>query len=211
MGSGNRLAWGFLPSADPRGRACRPDRASAARQEPTTGREETQATSRPAIRNRSADLRSPVQFDWYGRQLACLCAHAYTDTIEELTMPLLSSKIERPPPQSLGESVDARITRICCNTPPPPFNPAPPGSASRLGRWHIGPVRACPTAHRPMWGRRVGVGVGTRPGRSVYMPNGLAVSFRRRQPVTGLTYYLLYEPKSYSSSGTASPEPWPKA
>jgi hypothetical protein len=53
--------------------------------------------------------------------------------------------------------------------------------------------------------------VGTRPGRSVYMPNGLAVSFRRRQPVTGLTYYLLYEPKSYSSSGTASPEPWPKA
>src|SRR6516225_11482166 len=23
--------------------------------------------------------------------------------------------------------------------------------------------------------------------------------------------YLLYEPKSYSSSGTASPEPWPKA
>ena len=53
--------------------------------------------------------------------------------------------------------------------------------------------------------------MGTRPGRSVYMPNGLAVSFRRRQPVTGLTYYLLYEPKSYSSSGTASPEPWPKA
>src|ERR1700756_2486502 len=107
MGSGNRLAWGFLPSAAPRGRAFRPDGASAARLEPTTGREETQATSRPAIRNRSADLRSPVQFDWYGRQLACLCAHAYTDTIEKLTMPLLSSKIERPPPRSLGESVDA--------------------------------------------------------------------------------------------------------
>jgi hypothetical protein len=60
-------------------------------------------------------------------------------------------------------------------------------------------------------GTASGVGVSTRPGRSVYMPNGLAVSFRRRQPVTGLTYYLLYEPKSYSSSGTASPEPWPKA
>jgi hypothetical protein len=60
-------------------------------------------------------------------------------------------------------------------------------------------------------GTASGGGVGTRPGRSVYMPNGLAVSFRRRQPVTGLTYYLLYEPKSYSSSGTASPEPWPKA
>jgi len=65
-------------------------------------------------------------------------------------------------------------------------------------------------APRSVRGRR-GVRAGTRPGRSVYMPNGLAVSFRRRQPVTGLTYYLLYEPKSYSSSGTASPEPWPKA
>ena len=47
--------------------------------------------------------------------------------------------------------------------------------------------------------------------RDYLMPNGLAVSFRDGQPVTGLTYYLLYEPKSYSSSGTASPEPWPKA
>src|SRR6185312_12891858 len=55
-----------------------------------------------------------------------------------------------------------------------------------------GPVRACPTAHRPMWDGEWGW-VGRRPGRSVYMPNGLAVSFRRRQPVTGLTYYLLYE------------------
>ena len=56
MGSGNRLAWGFLPSADPRGRACRPDQESAARYEPTTGRKEAHATSRSATRNRSADL-----------------------------------------------------------------------------------------------------------------------------------------------------------
>ena len=27
----------------------------------------------------------------------------------------------------------------------------------------------------------------------------------------GGSTYRLYEPKSYSSSGTASPEPWPKA
>jgi len=39
-------------------------------------------------------------------------------------MPLLSSKIEPPPPRSLGESVDARITRTYWNTPSPPFNPA---------------------------------------------------------------------------------------
>src|SRR5262245_15937473 len=58
-------------------------------------------------------------------------------------MPLLSSKIERPPPQSLGESVDARITRTSCNTPPPPFNPAAtvteaaPGRGAR-GTWEPG-------------------------------------------------------------------------
>src|SRR6266480_1103696 len=37
MGSCNRLTWGFLPSADPRGRACRRDRESAARKEPLLG------------------------------------------------------------------------------------------------------------------------------------------------------------------------------
>jgi len=56
------------------------------------------------------------------------------------------------------------------------------------------------------------------------MPNGPAVSLEAgRQPVravpatggrppgTPAPYYLLYDPKSYSSSGTASPEPWPNA
>ena len=119
-------------------------------------------------------------------------------------MPLLSSKIERPPPQSLGESVDARITRFCSNTPLPPFNPAGCGDPAPG-------VSGCRGPRIPIGSGAERVRVGTRPGRSVYMPNGLAVSFRRRQPVTGLTYYLLYEPKSYSSSGTASPEPWPKA
>ena len=44
----------------------------------------------------------------------------------------------------------------------------------------------------------------------VNIEHGLAAgSESGRQPVT--CTYLLYEPKSYSSSGTASPEPWPKA
>src|SRR6185312_12899730 len=65
------------------------------------------------------------------------------------------------------------------------------------GRAPQPPWQSGVAAHNPQsaWrrgGGRAG-GVGTRPGRSVYMPNGLAVSFRRRQPVTGLTYYLLYE------------------
>ena len=81
-------------------------------------------------------------------------------------MPLVSSKIEPPQTLPLREDVAARITRTVNNTPPPPFNPAGVQGAER-------------------------VRVGTRPGRSVDMPNGLAVSFRRRQPVTGLTYYLL--------------------
>ena len=76
----------------------------------------------------------PAQFNWYGRQLACLCAHAYTDTIEKPTMSQPSSKIERPPPCPLGESVDARIARTSTTPRPGRLIPRPPRSWSRRGR-----------------------------------------------------------------------------
>src|SRR2546430_16352518 len=78
----------------------------------TTGRKEAHATSRPATRNRFADLRSPAQFNWYGRQLACLCAHADTDTKEELTMPLLSSKIRSEEHTSELQSQSNLVCRL---------------------------------------------------------------------------------------------------
>jgi len=111
-GSGNRLAWGFLPSADPRGRACRLDRESAARTEPLLGgRKPTLPAGQPPGTDPQT-FEPPAQFNWYGRQLACLCAHANMDTIEKPTMSQPSSKIERPALLSpCGESVDARIAR----------------------------------------------------------------------------------------------------
>src|ERR1700722_8063753 len=86
------------------------------------GGRKTHATSRSATRNRSTDL-SP----WPCRQLACLCAHAYTDTNEEPTMTLLSSKIERPPTRTLSGTawMPAKHCSYLHNTPPPPFNPPP--------------------------------------------------------------------------------------
>src|SRR5215469_15699345 len=138
MGSGNRLAWGFLPSADPRGRACRLDRGSAARKEPLLGgRKPTLPAGQPPGTDPQT-FEPPAQFNWYGRQLACLCVHAYTDTIEKPTMSQPSSKIERPSPCPLGESVEARIART--STTPRPGRLIP-----RAGS---------------------GAGGGTRPGRS---------------------------------------------
>src|SRR6516162_5247615 len=124
MGPGNRLAWGFLPSADPRGRACRRDRESAAREEPLLG---GRKPTLPAGQPPGTDPRTfepSAQFTWYGRQLACLCAHAYTDTIEKPTMSQPSSKIERPPSLSPRGRRGCPFRSYCCNTPPPPFNPA---------------------------------------------------------------------------------------
>ena len=61
---------------------------------------------------------------WPGRQLACLCVHAYTDTNEKPTMTLLSSKIEPTPPKSPW---DRWLLAFHCsyfhNASPPPFNP----------------------------------------------------------------------------------------
>src|SRR3984957_8174052 len=95
------------------------------------GGRKTHATSRSATRNRSTDL-SP----WPCRQLACLCAHAYTDTNEEPTMTLLSSKIERPPTRTLSGTawMPAKHCSYLHNTPPPPFTP-PPASPDR--RWWL--------------------------------------------------------------------------
>src|SRR6266567_4633157 len=157
MGSCNRLTWGFLPSADPRGRACRRDRESAARKEPLLGGKKP---TLPAGQPSGTDPRtfSPrPSSNWYGRQLACLCAHAYTDTKEEPTMPLLSSKIELP--LTLSPRGERGCPLYSYTSTPAPRRLIP------MGRWHIGPVRACPTAHRPMGTAGGGWG-GTRPVRS---------------------------------------------
>ena len=50
---------------------------------------------------------------WPGHQLACVRAHANTDTDEELTMTQLSSKIEPPPTPPLpGPAVAARTALL---------------------------------------------------------------------------------------------------
>src|SRR4029077_14200028 len=126
----------------------------------TTGREEAHATSQPAIRNRSADFSPRPSSTWYGRQLACLCAHAYTDTKEEPTMPLLSSKIELP------LTLSPRGERGC-----PPYSytstPLPPRSFPRAA---AGGGPGAQAGGR--WG-------GHAPGPfGINMPNGLAVSSR---------------------------------
>ena len=88
------------------------------------------------------------QFYWHGRQLACLCAHAYTDTKEELTMPLLSSKIERPPHLILSGARGCPHYSYCCNTPPPPFNPARLAAMGAGGARGQGPLgRDGPVGH----------------------------------------------------------------
>jgi hypothetical protein len=155
------------------------------------GGRKTHATSRSATRNRSTDL-SP----WPCRQLACLCAHAYTDTNEEPTMTLLSSKIERPPTRTLSGTawMPAKHCSYLHNTPPPPFNPPPqaPGpqvvvaatctffGAGCHNHTHPGARRG---GRGGWWGHVAG-------SFGIYMPNGLAVSLGAgRQPVTseGLT------------------------
>ncbi len=102
------------------------------------------------------------------------------------------------------------------NAPASPFNPAPslPRRGAR-GRYETA-MSVRQNAVNPGFhllargGGGEGQGRGTRRVRDSWMPNGLAASLGAgRQPVTGVTSYLLYEPKSYSSSGTASPVPWP--
>ena len=62
---------------------------------------------------------------WAGHQLACLCAHANTDTNEEPTMTQLSSKIEPPPgPVPRGAWMPVTHCSHLLNNPPPAFNPA---------------------------------------------------------------------------------------
>jgi len=84
--------------------------------EPTTGRKETHTTSRSAALNRSTDL-SP----WPCRQLACLRAHAYTDTNEEPTTRHSSSKIGHPTTQSpSGTRMEARTALLVLRSTPRP-------------------------------------------------------------------------------------------
>ena len=149
------------------------------------GGRKTHATSRSATRNRSTDL-SP----WPCRQLACLCAHAYTDTNEEPTMTLLSSKIERPPTRTLSGTawMPAKHCSYLHNTPPPPFNPPqaprPQVVVAATCTFFGAGCRSHHPSRRPP-GRAEWV-VGHVPGPfGIYMPNGLAVSLGAgRQPVT---------------------------
>ena len=61
---------------------------------------------------------------WPGHQLACVCAHANTDTDEEPTMTQLSSKIEPPPdPVPRGAWMLVPHCSHYSNTEPAPFNP----------------------------------------------------------------------------------------
>jgi hypothetical protein len=56
-----------------------------------------------------------------------------------------------------------------------------------------------------------GGGAGGRIVRDIYAERAGGQPWSRPPARYGSGCYLLYEPKSYSSSGTASPEPWPKA
>jgi hypothetical protein len=152
--------------------------------EPTTGRKETHTTSRSAALNRSTDL-SP----WPCRQLACLRAHAYTDTNEEPTTRHSSSKIGHPTTQSpSGTRMEARtaFARTQINAPPRPFNPGrqrgvggPPCTQERVQGPTDSVQEGAPGAG--------GVGRGLGAGSFRLIQNGLAVSLGAgRQPVTGL-------------------------
>ena len=166
MRSGNRLAWGFLPSADPRGRACRPDRASAARESRLLGERKPKlpagqppGTGPQTFRPRSSSTGTAVSWHAYASmrtrtRLMNLPCH-YSQA---------KSSVHRP-----GPSGRAWMPGLLVSLPTPrPRRLIPRGAgAPHPDRFGGGEVRA-----------------GERAGRSVYRPNGLAVSFRRRQPVT---------------------------
>src|SRR2546429_1433694 len=92
------------------------------------------------------------------------------------------------------------------NPPPLSFNPGRPKAAFMIagssGRIATG------TAHDHGAGRAPGAAGGSF---GIYAERAGGQPWSRPPARYGGGCYLLYEPKSYSSSGTASPEPWPKA
>jgi len=147
--------------------------------EPTTGRKETHTTSRSAALNRSTDL-SP----WPCRQLACLRAHAYTDTNEEPTTRHSSSKIGHPTTQSpSGTRMEARTALLVLRSTPRPRRLIPSCKGESVAHRARKNVFG---GHRLRSGGG-GLGRGLGEGSFRIIQNELAVSLRAgRQPVTGL-------------------------